>query len=91
MVPALNVANLTVLSFLANQLRGRENHQMVKNGSCVVIYSRNLLKMAAAKNDYNLPNLTGLKSTSLNIFATGCEPDALPVFCYEASINDHQL
>ena len=27
---------------------------------CVVIYSRNLLKMAAAKNDYDLPNLTGL-------------------------------
>ena len=60
-VPALNVANLAVLSFLAYQLRGRENRQIVvKNGSCVVIYSRNLLKMAAAKNDYDLPNLTGL-------------------------------
>ena len=60
-VPALNVANLEVLSFLAYQLRGRENRKIVvKNGSCVVIYSRNLLKMAAAKNDYDLPNLTGL-------------------------------
>ena len=60
-VSALNVANLAVLSFLAYQLQGRENHQIVvKNGSCVVIYGRNLLKMAAAKNDYDLPNFTGL-------------------------------
>ena len=39
----------------------RENRQIVvKNGSCVVIYSRNLLKMAHAKNDEDLPNVPRL-------------------------------
>ena len=35
---------------------------------CVIIYSRNLLKMAAAKNDYDLPNFTGLNWTCFYIY-----------------------